>query len=560
MRNSLPFLICSLFVISVDSFTQGIGNEEITITKEREVNLPKANRIYDKIQVIEPEKASKKITYTFFDRKPTGIEPTDFKPNIVDPAVQTQDNLVSDGYYSYLKLGAGNFGRLFGELNINSYQNDKLSFGILAHHNSAKRGPIEGENSGNSISKIQLSGKYQTNGFGLKAFGSYERNNYYFYGYDTTAFANTFSKEDIRQLLNQFNFGVGFENTNPDAVIDYQLNTQVRTLKDYLSAEEIDWGTNLNLQFNLIPDKIVGRIAGDVYISQRSDNDIQRIQKRNLFRVHPTFNFSYNRFGAQVGFRAVNQFDEINQVNETTGFPTLEITYKTPNLMYFSAGYDGDIIRNTLGSFLIDNPFLRSQVPLLNTKKDREIYLSSKGNVLGSSSYHVKLAYGNYTNLNFFSVYDGNQRFESRKYDVIYDENSIPFFQGNVQFNYQPKESIRSNINFSYFYYGTEKYEKPFHRPTIDLTFTNSFVIQQKFVAAVDFYLLADMYAQDPFNFNEVVKLPTITDINTKFDYLLSEQFTCFIQLNNLLNQNYQRFLFYPKQGLNFLVGVNVSI
>jgi outer membrane cobalamin receptor len=115
-------------------------------------------------------------------------------------------------------------------------------------------------------------------------------------------------------------------------------------------------------------------------------------------------------------------------------------------------------------------------------------------------------------------------------------------------------------VNFNYYYYGTEKFEKPFHRPSIDLTFSNSFVIQERFVAAVDLFLLGGMYAQDSFNFNEVTKLPTIVDLNTKFDYLLSDQFTCFVQLNNLLNQNYQRFLFYPKQGLNFLVGVNVSI
>jgi hypothetical protein len=541
-------------------FGQGIGNEEITITKERQVSLPKANRIYDKIQVIEPEKASKKITYTFFDRKPTGIERSVFKPSVVDPAANGKDNFTSDGYYNYLKLGAGNFGRLFGELNINSFQNDHIVFGLNMHHNSAKRGPVEGENSGSSISKIDFHGKYHSNGFELKAFGGYERNNYYFYGYDTTAFANTFEKEDIKQLLNKFNFGVGFENTDADAVIDYQLLTQIKTLNDYLSAEEIDWGTNLNLKFNLIPNKIVGKINADAYISQRTDNDIQRIQKRNLFRVQPSFVFNYNQFSAEVGYRAVNQFDAINQVNETVGFPTVELTYKTPNLLYFSAGYDGDIVRNTLGSFLNDNPFLRSQVPLLNTTKDREIYVSSKGDIYGGSSYNVKLAYGSYSNLYFFTPYDGNQRFESRKYDIVYDANSNPFFHGNLQVNYQPTERIRSNVNFNYYYYGTEKFEKPFHRPSIDLTFSNSFVIQERFVAAVDLFLLGGMYAQDSFNFNEVTKLPTIVDLNTKFDYLLSDQFTCFVQLNNLLNQNYQRFLFYPKQGLNFLVGVNVSI
>lgn len=560
MKKAFVITVFLSPLLSLNSYSQGIGNEEITITKERQVTLPKANRIYDKIQVIEPEKASKKITYTFFDRKPTGVEKSEFKPSVVDPTATGKDNFTSDGYYNYIKLGAGNFGRLFGELNINSFQNDNLVFGLKAHHNSAKRGPIEGENSGNSLSKIDITGKYHSSTFELKAFAGYERNNYFFYGYDTTAFANTFAKDDIRQLLNKFNVGVGFENTDAEAIVDYQLQTQINTLNDYLSAEEIDWGTNLNLKFNLVPNRIVAKIRGDAYITQRTDNDIQRIQKRNLFRVQPSFVFNYNQFAAEVGFKAVNQFDAINQVNETAGFPTIELTYKTPNLLYFSAGYDGDIVRNTLSSFLEENPFLRSQVPLMNTKKDNEFYIASKGDIYGGSSYSAKLAYGNYSNLYFFTPYDANQRFESRKYDIVYDENSNPFFHGNLQVNYQPNESVRSNINFNYYYYGTEKFEKAFHRPSVDLTFSNSFVIQERFVAAVDLFALGGIYAQNPFDFNEVTKLPTIVDLNTKFDYLLTNQFTCFVQLNNLLNQNYQRFLFYPKQGLNFLVGVNVSI
>lgn len=562
MTHSIKFAFLIFISVSyLESAAQGgIGNEEITITKEREVVLQKANRIYDKIQVLESEKSSKKIIYTFFDRKPTGIEQGNYQPNIVDPKTQTKDNLQTDGFYNYLKLGGGNYGRLFGELHTNSFQNDKLLFGVYALHNSAKRGPVEGENSGNSDNKIELDGKYHGNTFELSAKAGYERNNYYFYGYDTTQFKDFFEKNEIRQLINKFSFNVGFENTNPEAVIDYQLNTNLKTLSDYLSAEETDWATNLTIRIPLIKDRITAKIASDAFISQRTDNDIQRIQKRNLFRIHPSFNFNYNQIGVNVGFKAINETDIINSVDVTYGYPTAEIIYKTPNLMYFSIGYDGDVIRNTLGNFLLENPFLRSQVPLQNTRKDNEIYLSAKGNTLGGLGFSTKLSYGNFTNLSFFSVYDGNPRFELRKFDILYENQTIPYFIGNLQLNYQPNVSVRSNLNFNYYYYGVKSFEKPFHRPTVDMTFTNSFVISNRFVASVDMFLLSGIYAQNPFNFNEVSKLPTITDINTKFDYLLNEQFSVFVQLNNLLGNNYQRFLFYPKQGLNFLVGLNLSI
>lgn len=560
MFRSLVLSVILLTVVFSQGNAQGIGNEEITITKEREITLPKANRIYDKIKVVEPENTSKKVTYTFFDRKPTGVQVTDFNPSIVDPAGKKTSETLSDGYYNYLKIGAGNFGRFFGELHLNSYQNQNLVFGIDALHNSAKLGPVEGENSGNSLDKIQVNGKYHSSNFELRAFAGYERNNYYFYGYDTTEFSGFFKKGDIRQLINKFNFGVAFENTDPNAVIDYKLTTQIKTLNDFLAAEEVDWGTNLDLIIPLVKDRITAKISSDAYISQRTDNDIERIQKRNLFRVHPSFTFNYNQFGVNVGFRAVNQFDQINNVNQTLGYPTAEIIYKTPNLLYFSIGFDGDVVRNTLGSLLEENPYLRSQVPLLNTRKDQEFFISSKGTIIGGFSYNTRLSYGKYRDLYLFNVYDGNPRFESRKYDVLYDNQSVPFFTGNLQLNYQPTNAIRSNINFNYYYYDIKSFEKAFHRPTIDLKFTNSFVINERFVASADLFMLTGLYGSDPFNFNEVIKLPVIADINTKFDYLLTDQFTVFVQLNNILGRNYQRYLFYPKQGLNFLVGLNVSI
>lgn len=556
MKNIV--LISGLFLASQAAFSQvDIGNEEITITKEREVNLPKANRIFEKIPMVEAEKTSKKITYKFYDRKPSGVEKTNFSPTIIEPVAKVKNPEDAEGYYNYLKLGGGNFGRTFGELHLNSLQDQKFTYGLYLQHNAARRGPVLSDISGNNTNQVKIDGKYHSEIFEVKAHAGYERKNFFFYGYDTTFL--TMAKDDIRQRLHLFDAGISLENIRQNAKVDYQLGTNLKTVNDYYGADETEWLSTFNAYFPLITDRLVASLKSDASISQRTDNtfEINGLNKRNLFRVEPSFTFSYNRIGVMLGYRAVNQYDQINQINKTSGFPIAEITYKTPSLFYVSVGYDGDIIRNTLRGFLNENRFLRNQVPLLSTEKSKEIYVSSKGAFFSGISYNAKLSYGTFKDLYLFTTYEGDP--QTRRFDVVYENQSIPYFHTNLQVNYQPSTLIRSNLNINYYKYQVKSFEKAFHRPEIDVKLTNQFIISDKLVAAVDLFVLGNNFAKDPFT-NEVKKLPTIMDLNTEFNYLFGKQFAAFVQINNLIGKNYQRFLNYPQQGTNFLVGVNISI
>ena len=53
------------------------------------------------------------------------------------------------------------------------------------------------------------------------------------------------------------------------------------------------------------------------------------------------------------------------------------------------------------------------------------------------------------------------------------------------------------------------------------------------------------------------VNLKPIVDLNLKIDYLLTRNFSAFASINNLLGKNYERYLYYPQQGLNFLAGLS---
>ncbi|MFN3782655.1 MAG: hypothetical protein ACK4R6_01955 [Spirosomataceae bacterium] len=558
-RNTLVWLGFSS-LLPVLGFGQ--IDQKFVFEKERDVVIPPASRVFDKVPLTKGNQEAFKLNYSFFERKPTGLETVAFQPSIISPLTTDKTPKKEVSYANQVRLGAGNFGRTFGEVFINSPQSEKLVFGFYGLHNAAKRGPIQDVNSGNSKNVVRLDGQYNAGKFKLSSQIGYERRLANFYGYDTT-FVNL-ERGEIKQAVNTFQFGVGFQNANPSSLIDYQVRSTIFQTSDLLSAEELDWASDVSFSYPILTDKLVAKVDAEVYRTQRSDNYIDfPVRDRNLFRIIPRFIYNHQQFAVTAGVRAVNEFDEIARISRTKGFPTLDVTYKTPSLLYFSVGYDGDIIRNTLGSMLRENPFLMPQVNLLNTDKLREIYLASKGEVTDGLNYQVRASYGQYQNLYFFMTNDLSNEGAVllRNFDIQYENERTNFAQIDVQLNYQPISLWRTNLKAQYNYYEVKSLEKPFHRPSVEVYWGNTLTVSDKLIANLNIFHLGGIYAKDPFSLNEPIKkLTPIFDINTELTYLLNQQFGVFIKMNNLLGNNYQRYLYYPQQGLNFLVGVNISL
>lgn len=551
------FRIMSIFGVILIKSTSVFAqlDDDIVITKDRKVELPPANRVFEKIPPVKQNPEDRQMKYSFFDRKLKGIEEVKFNPTVVSPDGGKKKE-EEEKYNNYVSLGAGNFGRIYGELFINSAQDSKMVFGVHAMHNSTSRGPVDDKNSANMYDKAELTGKYLAEKFQVNGGLSYNRDQYYFYGYKRPRVE--FDRKEIRQILNTLNFNVGFENIAPNPRVDYALKTNIRSLKDNYSAQETDWTTTFNAYFPIIEDKFIAVVDADANMAQRSDG---AVDKRNLFRVEPSFKVNLNRFGASIGYKAVNEFDEVKKINRTKGFPTVELTYKFPSLIYVFAGYDGDIIRNTLGSFLTENPYLKPQTQLLNTEKLQEYYVGGKGDIVSGLSFNFKGSMGYYKNLYYFNNYapKANEILaDTAKFAVLYDSLKTQYVNVNVQLNYQPAQIWRTYLRTEINHYQRRAYEKPFHRPLVTVKWGNTLIVSDRLIANLDLAYIGKTFAKNPTT-NTLVTNKAIFDMNAEFDYLFGKQFTAFVKLNNILGKKYERYLYYPQQGLNFLVGVNFS-
>ena len=526
-----------------------VDNQEITVEKSRKIVVPPANRLFNKIQSLKPSAEQRKLTYEFEDRKLTVGDPK-ITPGVLSPATTQPDD--SPAYNNYVKLGAGNYSSFLGEgfVGVNTMPNLALE-GSLRHLSSGI-GPVDSKNSSQSDTRVRVTGKYLTDAFKLQADLGYDRNAYNFYGYSREyASLPTFNPDLIKQRLSTVNFKVGIENANSDNAIDYSLKTGITSLHDLYNASETDWGTNFNASLG-ITDNVFALVAADAYVTQRTDGSI--VDNRNLFRVKPTFKYTSSLFTITAGINAVNQTDQRQGINDTRAFPVVDIDVAPLANIHVFAGVDGDINRNTLRSLLGENKWLGPQVVLANTVKSFDIYAGSKGNVGGGFSYEGKVSYARYRN---FSVFN-NSIPDTTKFSVLYDGGISNVLTISGQLAYAQKDKFRSTLKIDYFSYGLDRLEAPWGRPDFTSTWSNSYILNKKLFITADLYFYQGIKNKN-FTSNVTYTLKPIYDANVKIDYFLGKQVSAFVSLNNIFGQNYQRYLYYQSQGLNFLGGISYS-
>jgi hypothetical protein len=522
-----------------------IDNQQINVEKSRRIELPAANRVFNKIPSVKQSAEARKMTYEFTER-PLAVADPKITPNVLPPNAANPDQ--SPVYSNYVKIGAGNYNTFYGEGFGTTTVGPHLVVSGNARHLSSGIGPVDGKNSATSDTKVGLTARYNTQSMSVEAGADYRRDVYRFYGYQPNSEINP---EKIKQRLNIFAIRLGIENTDNEQAVDYSLKTSLTTLGDLYTASETDWGTNFKSSLG-ISDKISALLDADAYVTQRTDGGT--VDNRNLFRVKPTFKYSSAFITAIVGINAVNETDKRLGINQTRAFPVVNIDVVPMANIHFFAGLDGDISRNTLRSFLTENRWLAPQVVLANTVKSLDIYGGAKGEIGGGFSFEGKASYATYRNFYGFN----NTWPDTTKFFVVYDGGRTNVLTLSGQVGYSLKDKFRSSLKIDVFRYDLDRLEAAWGRPKVAGTWSNAYILNKKLFITADLYMYQGI-EQKNFVTNTAYNLPTIFDANIKIDYFLGKQFAAFVSLNNIFGQNYQRYLYYPTQGLNFLAGISYS-
>lgn len=548
MRSLFSFIFYALFISPVmaqDWEDNGeIEDVEVEIVKEREIVLPRADRNFEKIPPVNVTEDKQPIKYQFtnlpFD--PPAIR-TKIRPLRIKPGV------LSKIYGNYVKAGYGNFGTPYLEGFFNAKRNERYSYGAHALLTSSRTGPVDEENSGSGNFGINLFGRSFTEKAVFSGDLSFTNQWNKFYGYPEGA---EIDADTIKQRYNRFDLNLSVENAQQDAVVPYRLAFGFHSVNDKFDASENEVEIQFGARHALGESSRIG-IESDFNFISREDALVER-QNRTLIRFSPYYRFTYGDFRIKAGFRAAFENDTLKDGEEFHLYPFVRASYPLLPALEVFAGLDGNIEKVTLNSLSAENPFIDANIPLFHSNKTFEFFGGIRGKLSSTTNYEAGISFATYENLYFYI----NNVNDPSRFVPVYDEGSTALI--NIYASLGLADSDVFNLLFrgDVFAYAPANVDKAWHRENYKLSILGRYLLFEKMLLGADVYALGGINALDPEDLSDFT-LKAAFDVNLNAEYLVSPRGSVFLQLNNVLSNEYELLSRYPVRGFQFLVGLTYS-
>ncbi len=544
--NKVVIVLCSVFLVNFSFAQNNRGsslNKDLTITKERNIELPEVNRNYEKVTYDVPQSEVTPQQYDYVE-VPGEMAKLDMKIRV---RTLNPDEL-SKIYGNYIKAGFGNYVTPYLEGHFNSKRNDKYSYGIHLRHLSSSRGPVEYARTG--VNNLGVYGRYFLNKVTIDGDLSWQRQRFNYYGFDHSV-APEIDEDTIKLVYNLIRAGLKFTNADSDAQVNYKVGLNYFNLGNNADSRENEFLIDYAGGYRMDNEKNV-RISGEYSFSSRKYNENF---SRHFFQIRPSLVLSRENYritaGATVAYTTDTTFNSGLHL-----YPILRGDYfLIPDQLMIFAGLGGEMQRNTWRTFMSQNPWLLNGVALSNTNKTLDLYAGLQGNTLERLTYKARLAYETYRYLPFFV----NAASDTSAFDIIYDSGQASILNFYAAFAYEFTQKFRLGLDANLYSYGlSNMIAAPWHRPSFDMAVLGSYNLHKKIYFNVDIFYISGLKGRNPVS-GEAEKLKDIFDLNLKLEYRFSNPFSAFVQLNNILGKNYQRYMYYPVKGTNVIVGVSYT-
>ena len=548
---SCLLMLGSYTLMAQDQWEEAAGDlndARLLIEKDNVLELPTKAKPLQKMQKIERERQAAPQQYAL---EPLLLTLPSINPGLeAAPLRRGTDGLLPPSN-AYLKAGFGNYLTTFLEGHYYAGQEGIFEYGGSVKHLASSRGPVDGKNSANSTNNIGLFGKYFLTEGIVKGNIGFQRDVLHFYGYDTIPLDAQFDVDNIKQVYNIFDVGASFMNDDPLADIHYETGFDLYTLGDNYNASEVNFDLFAKGKYDLNDDS---RIEAGLNLIFNTYNDSLKVS-RNLFLLNGAYHYQYDQFSLKAGLRIAYNGDTTFADNRFRIYPDIHAKYGiVENKVAVYGRLSGNLEQVTLRSLSRDNPFLGANTPLAHT--DRQIEIAGGLETAPNNKLGLKVegGYSRVKNLFYFL----NSEADQAQFDVFYEGNS----EGILNLKIEASADIgpvKAVLQTNFFDYGLDSLEAPFHRPSLTNTLAVAFDLNKKLFLNLDVFHLSGLEGRDPVA-GSIVEISDIVDLNLKADYIINENFSAFLALNNILSNNYQRYLFYDNKGINVLVGATYRL
>ena len=468
-----------------------------------------------------------------------------YQPVPIKPIALVLDSTDSWQNEHFVKLGIGNFSSPFAELGLSFGDRKTSSIAIHASHISSKGNLTYQQFSKTGFDVLSIFNTPSQNEWTAKAF--YNSNTQYFYGLQSSTLP--LNKDDLLQRFHLVGLELGVQNKQiGNYGITYHPQIFVNYFGDNRTASEINLIAKLPLEksFGSIYSFKMGLTAD---IASYQSNLVPNATKNNnnLFYIDPTIQFKTPNFKLNLGILPSWDNQKFSLLPNVSAEARIKETGLNAEL-----GWLGYYQKNSFRSLAGFNPWILAPSAIFNTRISEQ-YIGLKGSSGNHLTYQARLSFMQLYNQALFV----NNYLDGRSFNILFDPKIQSLrIHGELGYHIQEKFSFIGALNLNE-YTNLAIYDKAFGLIPMELTGTLKWKISK------DLQVKADAFFRDGTTYQNKLlqsqKLNPAADINLGAEFSVMPRLNLWIQMNNLLNNKYQRWNQYEVLGFNVLGGVVYS-
>nr|WP_315150279.1 TonB-dependent receptor [uncultured Flavobacterium sp.] len=482
-------------------------------------------------------------------------------------------------FKNYATLGLGNYGSLNAELYVNDDLNNSDYVSGMFRHNSSQ-GEIKDVLLDNFYYDTKIDLLYGSNkeemAWNIKL--GYQNQIYNWYGLPVD-FGNTLTIPESMDLVYGINpqqsyntFTAGGSLAFEDGILN-NLSLDFTHFTDDFSSVENRFLLAPTFTFDVMDEAIKTKIFVD-YVDGSFKKDYSGTNTADIqygftnFGIVPSFVMKRDDWTIDIGAGLVYSMGKDNTSNKFYVYPSVKASYNVvSDLMIFYANAIGNLQQNNYKDFVDGNPYVS---PTLNIKPTNELYdiqAGLKGKLASTVSYDVRASYIFDENKALFRSNDYTENNTNANYgfgnsfQVVYDDLTTMRFCGEIKADLAKGITVEADVTISS--YTKKREQEAWNLPEFQFNSRADFMITEKWFAGVNLFYtgerkdyqlntdIVNVTAPGP------ITLDSYFDLNANIRYKHNERFTAFLKANNILNNDYQKWLNYQVQGFQVMVGGN---
>jgi len=469
-----------------------------------------------------------------------------YQPISLKPLALDHDSVLDLGNRNFVKIGYGNYSTPYLKAGL-SFGNGKKFLANVYGDYISSQGDIKNQNYSEANEKATISYFTPDNEI-YGTIGAYQHT-YYLYGYDHAIY--NYSAGDVRQQFQNYSAKVGFRNTDVNNWgINYNPNVQV------------SYFTNLNklTEQTLVADVPFEKTLNDQFVLKLSFNaDVTSYTtlnftpanikfNNNIYQVAPEVVYTGSLFSLHVGLTSGWNNGESNVLPNIYG----ELPLKN-KMVTIQAGFVGKYDKNTYQNLSVINPYLATFTAEQNTK-EVELYGGVKANLDKHFIVSAKAGIVTFDNLPFFI----NDTATDNKAFLISNERNVQDMRVHGEVSYISEEKLTITAGFTTNQYaGFKDNKKAWGELPFELNASLRWQALKNLLFKSD--LLAFTGAPYLSKGNVAKSSGGGADLSAGAELSLAKHISLWVDINNILNDKYQRWNNYEVYGINVVGGLLVK-